>query len=401
MTRRFSRTAKSLRTAARDSSRVGGLTHTYYRYPARLSPSFARTAIQEFTNPGDWILDPFVGGGTTLVEARSLGRSAIGVDNNELAVFVSKVKTTPLSDRQLASALEIASGVVKVAKLSRLHQRPWSWIDNGYQRNLNSKTVWRLRKQIEIFVEELGKVQDARVQSFLRCALLGTAQWALDNRQSSPAVDEFRSRFSKTVVEMVGGMEDLIQSELSSVREYELRERIRTRLIAERIEASVDNPAFADIPAPKLVLTSPPYPGVHVLYHRWQIHGRKETPAPYWIANSQDGKGASHYTFGYRLEPGLNSYFSNLEGAFRSLVRIIDKNTVIVQVIAFSDASWQLPRYLETMKNVGLQEKKLSHKADLEDGRLWREVPSRKWYALRGEKLASGRELVLFHILKG
>ena len=41
----------------------------------------------------------------------------------------------------------------------------------------------------------------------------------------------------------------------------------------------------------KLVLTSPPYPGVHVLYHRWQVQGRRETPAPFWIvtAASLDG----------------------------------------------------------------------------------------------------------------
>ena len=37
--------------------------------------------------------------------------------------------------------------------------------------------------------------------------------------------------------------------------------------------------------APRLVVTSPPYPGVHVLYHRWQVDGRKEAPLPFMIAN--------------------------------------------------------------------------------------------------------------------
>jgi hypothetical protein len=31
---------------------------------------------------------------------------------------------------------------------------------------------------------------------------------------------------------------------------------------------------------PRLVLTSPRYAGVHVLYHRWQVDGRKEAPLP-------------------------------------------------------------------------------------------------------------------------
>ena len=36
--------------------------------------------IKLFTQPGDWVLDPFMGSGTTLRVARRLGRHAIGID---------------------------------------------------------------------------------------------------------------------------------------------------------------------------------------------------------------------------------------------------------------------------------------------------------------------------------
>ena len=55
--------------AACDASPIAGLTHNFYRYPARFSPKLVRAAIEAFTEPGDLVLDPFVGGGTTLVEA--------------------------------------------------------------------------------------------------------------------------------------------------------------------------------------------------------------------------------------------------------------------------------------------------------------------------------------------
>ena len=82
--------------AARDPRPVNGLTHNFYRYPARFSPVFARAVIETFTKHGDVILDPHVGGGTTLVEALATGRHAIGIDISALAEFVATVKTMVL-----------------------------------------------------------------------------------------------------------------------------------------------------------------------------------------------------------------------------------------------------------------------------------------------------------------
>ena len=87
--------------AASDTTPVAGLTHNFYRYPARFSPKLARAAIEAFTEPGDLVLDPFVGGGTTLVEAMVLGRHAIGADISSLATFVSEVKTTLYTESEL------------------------------------------------------------------------------------------------------------------------------------------------------------------------------------------------------------------------------------------------------------------------------------------------------------
>src|SRR4030065_1198736 len=91
--------------------RVSGLTHNFYRYPARFSPEFARETILQFTNEGDYVLDAFMGSGTTIVEAIANGRNAIGVDINPISCFITKVKTTPLSARDKDKILEWVEGI--------------------------------------------------------------------------------------------------------------------------------------------------------------------------------------------------------------------------------------------------------------------------------------------------
>ena len=71
-------------------------THCYHIYPAMMIPQIARTLIEEYKPKGrlDLILDPYMGSGTTLVEASLAGINSIGTDLNPLARLMGKVKTT-------------------------------------------------------------------------------------------------------------------------------------------------------------------------------------------------------------------------------------------------------------------------------------------------------------------
>lgn len=71
-------------------------THGYHVYPAMMIPQIARSLIEEYAPKGGikTILDPYMGSGTTLVEAAVKGINSIGTDLNPLARMMSKVKTT-------------------------------------------------------------------------------------------------------------------------------------------------------------------------------------------------------------------------------------------------------------------------------------------------------------------
>ncbi|MEM1927537.1 MAG: DNA methyltransferase [Acidilobaceae archaeon] len=58
-------------------------------YRGNWAPQVARNLIIRYSRPGEWVLDPMCGSGTTLVEARLLGRNAIGVDINYEACILT------------------------------------------------------------------------------------------------------------------------------------------------------------------------------------------------------------------------------------------------------------------------------------------------------------------------
>lgn len=60
------------------------------KYWGNFIPQIPNQIIQRFTKKGETILDPFVGSGTTLIEARRLERNSIGIDISEEAIKLCK-----------------------------------------------------------------------------------------------------------------------------------------------------------------------------------------------------------------------------------------------------------------------------------------------------------------------
>jgi DNA modification methylase len=75
--------------------------HGLHPYPARFVPALPRLLIERLSDPGDLVVDPFCGSGTTLVEALLLGRKAKGSDINPVALAVARAKTRRLSGGQV------------------------------------------------------------------------------------------------------------------------------------------------------------------------------------------------------------------------------------------------------------------------------------------------------------
>jgi hypothetical protein len=81
--------------------------HYVVSYPDSFRPQFAHYFIERYSKPGDRVLDPFCGRGTTPLEAALLGRIPLAADLNPLAVFLTATKLAPADIAEIALFLQM------------------------------------------------------------------------------------------------------------------------------------------------------------------------------------------------------------------------------------------------------------------------------------------------------
>lgn len=121
-------------------------SHGYHRYPAKFIPQIVQRLLERYSTPGNTILDPFGGCGTTLVEAKINGHRGISIDINRVAVLITKAKMNSISINLLKRRTEVLYGRIdnnkdKTNYYREAHPRLKYWFKwyqyNGLQRIYN------------------------------------------------------------------------------------------------------------------------------------------------------------------------------------------------------------------------------------------------------------------------
>ena len=122
------------------------LTHWIYPYKGKFHPQMIRALINSIKlNEGDLLLDPFIGSGTTALEAQLMGINVIGVDISPLCVLQSKVKT---------------ESVFVLNKIKKIKDEAIGTIQNN-----NGLKNFDLSKNTS-FKEFMNQIKDERVRNF-------------------------------------------------------------------------------------------------------------------------------------------------------------------------------------------------------------------------------------------
>lgn len=146
--------------------------HRIHAFAAKFPPQLPRLFIQELTRPGELVLDPMVGSGTSLVEAISMERNAIGVDLDPLSAMIAKIKSSSL-DLSLCS--KIGANVISEAR-SKIPNRRNLETDFSPQA-IQFFEYWftdNTIRQLHSLVRTIKNVKDSRVRSFLELVFSST-----------------------------------------------------------------------------------------------------------------------------------------------------------------------------------------------------------------------------------
>ncbi len=232
-------------------------THSLHAYPARMVPGIAGELIKQYSNEGDLIVDPFCGSGTTLVEGTLVNRKMIGVDLNPFAVFMSKVKTTPIRPELLEkeSNLLISDLQSSRARTRELETYP----ESSHIINLDfwyKKYVIRDLNYIRTRIDDFFGKESAPIKDFLGLMLAKTAREVSNQR-----LREFkRWRMPQTELSVfrpkpIKKFKENIEKALPSMKHYYLE----TSGNVHRKVVLGDARTFKTSRKASLILTSPPY----------------------------------------------------------------------------------------------------------------------------------------------
>jgi DNA modification methylase len=150
------------------------LTHDYHKYPAKFIPQLAQRLILENSKPGDLVCDPFMGSGTTLLEAILNSRRAYGSDIHPLSVLISKAKTTSIEPdylkEQISSLLVgISAEIENSSEINTFRAAdPSSFIP--YNKKIDYWFPEEQKRDLAIILSRINCLDDQKIRTFLLCA---------------------------------------------------------------------------------------------------------------------------------------------------------------------------------------------------------------------------------------
>jgi len=233
------------------------LTHDFHPYFAAFPPELVSRLLKKHSKVGDTFLDPFMGGGSSIVESFILGRNAIGLDISPLSKFITETKTMPIitNDKKISSILseiknDIGRHTSENYKIFTYSIPDVTNIDKWFKRES--------KFDLAITLHHIKSIRDRSLRNFL---LLAFSSIIRKVSNAKNAQQHLCIKKNKKIPEVYPSFEQKVTLMVSQMKEYVAKQNKayfskppKLYVYDARKMEKIINPESIDI-----IITSPPY----------------------------------------------------------------------------------------------------------------------------------------------
>jgi hypothetical protein len=232
---------------------------------------FADRVIEQHTKPGDTIVDPFAGRGTSLFSAATKGRHALGVEINPVGWVYAATKLAPARKSSVLDRIE------ELGTLAGQFRRSAKGMPTFFRRCF-SPSVLQYLLAARSHLDWRASVVDRTAMAILLIDLHGKRDFALSNqmRQTKSMAPDYAIRWWKAEESSPPTLDpvEFLQKKVAWRYKHGVPETSESRVyLADSTHQLAGLRAAADRIAPtgaRLLFTSPPYYGVtNYHYDQW------------------------------------------------------------------------------------------------------------------------------------
>ncbi len=265
--------------------------HRLHPYLGKFIPQLVEVFLRKYFLPGQWVLDPFVGSGTALVQANELGINAIGFDISAFNTLLSRAKTNFYNHSKMEhEVLDILDQTQKLIQPQTHQLTLWDGDNNPFDGRYitNYLEKWfapQALRELCIYRDLIGNYE---YQDLLKIILSRSARSArltthfdLDFPKKPQTQPYWCYKHSKTCSPTTSALQFLKRYSTDTIKRIEQFAALRTN--AQVIVRHEDSRAVQTQPIDG-VITSPPYVGL-IDYHEQHRYA-------YELLNLEDRSGA-------------------------------------------------------------------------------------------------------------
>lgn len=199
--------------------------HGWFTYREGFSHKLINELISRSSITKDeYILDPFCGSGTTVVEAAINGYSAVGIDINPVSAFISEVKARSYTDTDIELLVQYVNGIdfeLPHFEVSREYYTRYREVEKFFNAS-NFEALLCIKSKIDSMRNEMGDV----LYDFFKCGYICIIEKVSDRKRDGNGL----KTISTNVTDVYGLYQQQLLMMLNNIKEHRISQNVVSKV---------------------------------------------------------------------------------------------------------------------------------------------------------------------------